>query len=49
MIKPIQHIIQNCEQNQGVINVKEFIKKGTLLFNRLTIKEQISILNFLNK
>ena len=47
IIKPIQHIIQNCEQNQGAISSKEFIMKGSLLFDKLTIEEQISILNFL--
>ena len=46
IIKPIQHIIQNCEQNQGAISSKEFIMKGSLLFDKLTIEEQISILNF---
>ena len=46
IIKPIQHIIQNCEQSQGAISSKEFIMKGSLLFDKLTIEEQISILNF---
>jgi hypothetical protein len=46
IIKPIQHIIQNCEQNQGAISSKEFIMKGSLLFDKLTIEEQISILKF---
>ena len=46
IIKPMQHIIQNCEQNQGAISSKEFIMKGSLLFDKLTIEDQISILNF---
>jgi hypothetical protein len=46
IIKPIQHIIQNCEQSQGAISSKEFIMKGSLLFGKLAIEEQISILNF---
>ena len=37
IIKPMQHIIQNCEQNQGAISSKEFIMKGSLLFDKLTI------------
>ena len=47
-IKLVQYIIHNCEQNQRIITIKEFIMKGTLLFDNLTFEEQISILNFRN-
>ena len=48
-IKLVQYIIHNCEQNQRIITIKEFIMKGTLLFDSLTTEEQISILNFRNE
>ena len=47
-IKLVQYIIHNCEKNQRIITIKEFIMKGTLLFDNLTFEEQISILNFRN-
>ena len=47
-IKLVQYIIHDCEQNQRIITIKEFIMKGTLLFDNLTFEEQISILNFRN-
>ena len=47
-IKLVQYIMHNCEQNQRIITIKEFIMKGTLLFDYLTFEEQISILNFRN-
>ena len=48
-IKLVQYIIHNCEQNQRILTIKEFIMKGTLLFDSLTTEEQISILNFRNE
>ena len=48
-IKLVQYIIHNCEQNQRIITIKEFIMKGTLLFDSLTTEEQISILNVRNE
>jgi len=47
-VKLVQYIIHNCEKNQRIITIKEFIMKGTLLFDNLTFEEQISILNFRN-
>ena len=46
IIKSVQYILQNCEKNKGCINIKEFIFKGTLLFDNLPFEEQIMILNF---
>ena len=47
--KSAQFIIQNCEKNKNIINIKEFILKGSLLFDSLPFDEQISILNFSDK
>ena len=46
IIKSVQYILQNCEQNKGTISINEFIMKGTLLFDNLPFDDQISILNF---
>ena len=48
IIKSVQCIIQNCEKNKNIINIKDFILKGTLLFDSFPFEEQISILNFTN-
>ena len=46
IIKPIQKIIQNCEQKNNIISIKDFVLKGALLFDNFPFEEQISILNF---
>lgn len=46
IIKSVLCIIQNCERNKNIITIKEFILKGTILFDSFPFEEQISILNF---
>ena len=48
IIKSVQYIIQNCDKNKNIINIKDFILKGTILFDNFPFEEQISILNFNN-
>ena len=48
IIKSVQYILQNCEQKKGTITIKEFILKGTILFDSLPFEDQIMILNFNN-
>ena len=48
IIKSDLYIIHNCELNKRIITIKEFILKGTLLFDNLPFEEQMSILNYKN-
>ena len=48
IIKSVQFILKNCEKNKGSVSIKEFILKGTILFDSLPFEEQIMILNLNN-
>ena len=46
--EPVHFIIKNCNQKQRFISINEFSTKGAELFDKLNLKDQILILNFLN-
>ena len=46
IIKSVLYIIHNCELNKRIVTIKEFVLKGTLLFENLPFEDQITILNY---
>ena len=48
IFEPVQFIVKNCNQKQRFISINEFSAKGLELFDKLNLKDQIVILNFIN-
>ena len=48
IFEPVQFIVKSCNQKQRFISINEFSAKGVELFDKLNLKDQILILNFLN-